>query len=327
MPMVSNPTAGDVHVNTPLTNFSQKYIQAQANFASLDAMPNNPSLKQGDLYYEFDRADFFRDEAQIRADGTESAGAGFSLSTSPYFAEVFAFHKDVTDRQRANADSQVRLDQSASQFVSLKMMIKREVEFMATFHATSTWTGSTTGGDIDATWGAAASTPIQQIRDEARSIQSKTGFRPNKMLFGRQAWDTLMDNDDILARVTGGSTVAQPAQVRMNLVAQLFEVDRIWVSDAVVNSANEGATEATDFIAGDNVLLYYAPDAMSLDEPTAGAQFSWTGFTGATTNGHRIKRFRRESLSADRIEGEMAFDYKVTAPELGAYFIDVSDVS
>ena len=140
MPIVTNPTAGDIHVNRPLTNFSQKYLLDASMFVSLNAFPNLPVQFQSDLYYEFDRDDFMRDDAQERADGTESAGGGFTLSTSPYFAKVYAYHKDVTDRQRANADSQVALDESAAQFVMQKLMIRRERLFQETFMATSVWT-------------------------------------------------------------------------------------------------------------------------------------------------------------------------------------------
>ena len=321
MPMVTNPTAGDVHVNTPLTNFSQKWLQSNTAFVSLMAMPNSPVAKQGDLYYEFNRADFFRNEAKIRADGAESAGGGFKLSTSPYFANVYAFHKDVTDRQRSNQDSVIRLDQSATEFVALKMMIAREILFRDTFMVTSTW-GSGTDAAVD--WSLTTSTPIADVRLGVRTVQSNTGFRPNKMIIGRQAWDTLQDNEDILSRVTGGSTVAQPANVRRELIAQLFEIEKIFVMDSVVNTANEGATEATGLISADDVLIYYAPDALGVDTPSAGAQFSWTGFTGATSNGHRIKRWREEKYEADRIEGQMAFDYKRTSTDLGYYLPAVS---
>ena len=170
MPMVTNPTAGDVHVSTPLTNFSQKWIQAQANFVSIDAMPNAPVAKQADLYYEFSRADFFRDEAAERADGAESAGGGFTLSTSPYFANVFAFHKDVTDRQRANADGVVRLDQSVAQFVSLKLMIRREVLFANTFFVAGQW-----GTDDNVNW-SGASTPISDVRVAISAVHAATGL-------------------------------------------------------------------------------------------------------------------------------------------------------
>jgi len=326
MPEVSNPTAGDVHVNRPLTNFSQKFLQGAAAFVALTAWPNLPVAKQSDLYYVFDRADFYRDEAEERADGAESAGGGFNLSTDPYFCRVYAFHKDVTDRQRANQDTPVQLDQSATQYVTHKMLIRRERVMASRLFAASLWqngTGSATSGE-NVDWSDASSDPIADVRTGIRAVHQLTGYRPNKMLIGRQAYDTLVDNDEILARITGGATTAVPAQVMRTLIASLFELDAIFVMDSVYNTAVEGATESNSFIGGDQALLYYAPDTVGLEEPTAAVQFSWTGLLGNTEAGIRIKRFRMEPNEADRIEGQMSMDFKLTSAALGYLFVTVS---
>lgn len=313
--IVTNPTAGDVHVNRPLTNFSQKWLQDQSMFVGLDVMPNNPVQNQSDLYYEFSRADFFRDEAEERADGTESAGSGFTLSTSPYTARVYAFHKDITDRQRANQDSPVRLERSASQFVMQKLMLLRERLMTAAYFGQSIWATDANASDWDG-----AGDPILDIRTGKRIVHGLTGKRPNRLLIARDSYDALLDNAKVLDRIIGGATTQLPALVMRQRLAEILELESILVLDSVVNSAVRGAAESTDFLASDGALLYYAPRGVSLDEPTAGMQFSWTGFLGATEAGMRIKRFRMEQLEADRIEGQMAFDYKVTAPELG-YFL------
>ena len=326
--LVTNPTAGDVHVNAPLTNFSQKYLQQANMFVSLRAMPQLPVAKQSDLYYEFSRADFYRDEAEKRADGAESAGGGFALSTAPYFADVYAFHKDVTDRQRANQDSPVQLDNSATQFVTQKLMLKRESEFLGTFFVPSVWfnggTSASAGTTPGTKWDVATSDPITDIRLGIRTVQGITGFRPNRVLFSRDAWDTFLDNDAVLDRIKGGATVDIPAVVMRRLVAQVLEIDMVEVVDSVVNTAIRGATEATAFTGNSQqCLIYYAPLTVSLEEPTAGVAFNWTGLLGNTDNGMRIKRFRTEPTASDRVEGEMAFDNKVVAPELGYLIIAV----
>ena len=321
MPTISNPTAGDVHVNRPLTNFSQKFLQSEDRFVSLRAMPNNPVDKQSDLYYVFNRGDFYRDTAQERSDGAESAGGSFRLSTSPYFAKVYAFHKDVTDRQRSNQDPAVVLDNSAAQYVATKLMLLRERLFLTAYLNT----GSVWGTDQNVKWLTGAfDDPIATIRFAMQTVHKNTGYRPNKMLIGRTGYDTLLDNDEIVARISGGATATVPAKVQRTLLANLFELDEIFVADSVSNTANEGATDSYSFQAADNCLIYYAPNTVGLEEPTAGSQFSWTGFMGATPNGMRMKRFRMEANEADRIEGQMAFDYRLTAPELGYLFTTVS---
>lgn len=321
--IVTNPTAGDVHVNTPLTNFSQKYLLSADMFIATRAFPNAPVTKQSDLYYEFNRGDFYRDEAQERADGTESAGGGFRLSTNPYFARVYAFHKDVTDRQRANQDSPVQLDNSATQYVTHKLLIRRERIFANTYMKTGVWGTD----DTSKNWADVSSDPIRDVRVAKSTVQKATGYRPNKMIIGREAYDVLLDNDAVLARIVGGANNNLPATVMRTLLAQLFELDEIFVMDAVFNSASAQAdpdVESIGFISSKDVLLYYAPNTVALNEPTAGVQFSWTGLMGNTPNGMRIKRFRNEPTESDRIEGQMSFDYKLTGKQLGYFFQDVT---
>jgi hypothetical protein len=319
----TQPTAGDAHVNTPLTNFSQKYLQSAAGFVGLGAMPNLPVTKQSDLFYVFDRDDFFRDDAEERADGAESSGGAFQLSTNPYFARVYAHHKDVTDRQRQNADPAVNLDESGTQYVSHKLMIRREALFAGAFMGTGIWA---TDFSPATKWDAATGAPISEIRTGKRTVHQSTGLRPNKAIFGRQAYDTCLDNEDILARISGGATVDLPAMVMRARLAELLELDEIHVMDGVrTTSAKGAATPVRAFFPGeDDVLLYYAPNAVGLDEPTAGISFSWTGPAGNTPAGMRIKRFRMENLEADRIEGQMSFVYQVTGPDLGYYINDVT---
>lgn len=319
----TNPTAGDLHVNRPLTNFGQKYLQDANAFVGLDAVPNVPVSHQSDLFTVWSRADFFRDQAEERADGAESVGGDFNLTRPTYTAKVYAFHKDVTDRQRRNQDPGISLDQTATQYVVQKLMIRREQLFAAAYmQGSDFWSGT----DVDAVWGGAGD-PIVDVRAAIEEVQGNTGFRPNRMLIGRTGWNTLLDNADILARISGGALPSQPAIVQRQLIAQLFELDSIHVMDAVANTAAEGAAEATSFIAPDDALVYYAPPSADQETPTAGVQFSWTGYTGATLAGFRIKRFRMENIEADRVEGTMAFTYEVVAPELGKYFTAVSDAS
>lgn len=328
---VTNPTAGDVHVNRPLTNFSQKYLLSSTMFVALAAFPNLPVTHQSNLYYVFDKDDFLRDEAAERADGTESEGGAFNLSTEPYYARVYAFHKDVTDRQRANQDNQVGLDQSASQFVTQKLLIQRERLFINKFMGLNIWDNEAVGvasgpsaGEF-LKWSAGSSDPVRDIRTAKRVVHAMTGYRPNKMLIGREAYDILVDNDGVLARMIGGATTEIPAIVLRQMLAQLFELDAIYVADAVANTSKKGAAvQNVGLIGGNGALLYYAPDTVGLGEPTAAAQFSWTGLMGNTENGLRIKRFRMEHLEADRIEGQQAYDYRLTGKSLGYYFHDAT---
>lgn len=313
------PTAGDVHVNTPLTNISIAYLQNMTNFVSQRVFPVIPVTKQSDRYYTYDRGEFNRDEMKKRAPGTESAGGSYTIDNTPtYYADVYAFHKDIPDQIRANSDSVLAPDREAAEYCTHKAMIKREKLWAAKYFATSIWTTDNT----TANWGTAgtATDPIVDIRTGKRVVLESTGFEPNTLVLSKAVYDTLADNADIIERVNAGQTPPTPAMGTLWAMMALFEMERIFVMKAISNTAAEGATNSHSFIGGDNALLCYSAPSPGMMTPSAGYTFSWTGFVGAGQEGNRIKRFRQEKLESDRVEIQMAFDQKLIAADLGYFF-------
>jgi hypothetical protein len=74
----AQPTLSQVHVAAPLTNIAVAYMQDDNNYIADKIFPIVPVEFQSDLYYKWSKDDFFRDEAQQRADGQESAGSGLT---------------------------------------------------------------------------------------------------------------------------------------------------------------------------------------------------------------------------------------------------------
>lgn len=322
-----NPTPGDVHVNTPLTNISIAFLQNAANFVASRVFPNIPVTKQSDRYYVYERGDFNRDEMAERAPATESVGGGYRLDNTPtYFANRFSFHKDIPDEVRANADAVLNPDREATAYVTHKALIKREKLFVQKFFQSGLWGVDYTGvanspsGNNILQWNDANSTPIETVRAAKRSIAERTGFEPNKLVLGRAVYDALLDHPDIIDRLKYGQTAGAAANTSTNDLAALFKVDEILVMNAVENTAKEGAAASHSFIGGKNALLCHAATAPGLMTPTAGYTFSWTGLLGAGAEGNRIKSFRMEQLGADRIEIDMCFDQKLVSADLGQFF-------
>ncbi|CAB5220382.1 Major capsid protein GpE [uncultured Caudovirales phage] len=321
------PTPGDVHVNTPLSNVSIAYLQDASAFVASRVFPNIPVSKQSDRYYVYNRGDFNRDEMAERAPGTESAGGGYTLDNTPtYFANRYSFHKDVVDEVRANADAVLNPDREATAFVTHKALIKREKLFAAKYFTTSVWandiagvaSGPTTGQVLQ--WSAANSDPIGNIRTAKRTVRESTGYEPNKLVLGRAVYDTLLDHPSIIDRIKYGQTAPGAAMTNDQILAQLMGVDEVLVMNSIENTAKEGQTAAHSFIGGKKALLTYSATAPGLMTPTAGYTFSWTGLLGAGAEGNRIRQFRMEMLGADRVEIDMCFDLKLVASDLGYFF-------
>ena len=323
----SQPSRSDVHINGPLSSISLAFIQSADSFVADRAFPRLAVSKQSDTYFTYDRGYFNRAEMAKRAPGAESAGANYALSTDSYAADVWALHRDVADQVRANADSPISLDREATELLTLQALLRKEKEWAGAHFITGVWTTERAGVAATPTgtqflrWDVAASTPIEDVRQAVRTVQSTTGFRPNRMVLGRSVYDALLDHPDIVGRLDRGQT-SGPAMVMRDALGALFEMDEILVMDAIENTANEGATNAHAFIGGSNALLLYTPSSPGLMIPSAGYTFTWNGFMGGGALATRIKRMRMEHLESDRIEIQMAFDQKLVAADLGAMFLN-----
>lgn len=326
------PTSNDVHVDGPLTNISVAYMQDHGDYIADRLFPVIPVTKQSDRYFLYKKGDWFRDEAKRRAPGAESAGGGYSIDNTPsYYADVWAYHKDVDAQVAANTDDPLDAFRDATQFVTEKMLLKREVVFLAGFFAVSLWTGSTTGGDITpgTKWDVANSTPIEDVEAQQFKIKSTTGKWPNRFVLGANAYKAVKNHAEILDRLK----YTQRGVVTPQLLAAIFappatpegdSVDfQVLVAAGVKNSAAEGATDSIDFMATKtDALLCYAEPNPGIQKASAGYIFSWTGYLGASAYGSRIARIPTPllGLGSERVEGELAFACKLVAADLGAYF-------
>lgn len=313
------PSQGDVHVDVPLTSISIGW-PGRDNYVFDKVFPSVPCEFASGKYYTFDRGDFNRDEIVARGDGDESAGSGYKQSTATFTTDVYSFHKDVTERVRANADPASDPDANATRYVTKKAMIGAERRWRDAYFVTGKWGTSTTPSVL---WSDDASTPIQDVR-AGMLVIAKTGYEANTLVLGRSTFDRLVDHPDIVGRIDRGQTPNGPAKTNAENLSMLFGVERVLVMNAVYNSAAEDATTVDDFIGGKHALLCYAAPTPALDEPSAGYTFTWSGLTGMTSpSATRIKRIPMPLKNADRVEIDHSYGFGIVASELGYMFVSV----
>jgi hypothetical protein len=326
------PEGRSLYISQPLTNISTAYGQGGRWIAD-QVFPTVPVARQGDMYWKYPKSDWMRTIAGVRAPATESPGGGWEMETDTYFAHVYAVHKDVDDQTRVNAaGGGFNLDQDGARWVTEQLLIKRDRLFVDSFLRTGVWTGGTgIGGGAngaDLTGGAAAgsntfvqfdragSDPIGVINTQLLGMARRTGRRPNVLVMGPDVWNALTQNASILSRIQ----YSERGIITEDLLRALFNVDRVVVTWTIENTAPRGAADSIDFMNSKSMLLVYAPPNAGLQTVSGGYIFTWSGLLGAGAFGTRVRRFRMEEIQSDRIEGEMAFDMKVVAPDVGVFF-------
>lgn len=295
---------------------SVAFIQSSDDFYADKVFPTIPVTERSDDFYVYDRGDWMRIVSEKRAPGTPSAGGGYTLATDSYRAERFSIHMDVDDPTRANADDPLDPDRDATQWVTEQNMRTKEREFASKYFVTGVWNQEITPATL---WDAAGSTPIEDVDAQRIRIAQLTGYRPNTMLITPPVFSALKNHADVVDRIKYTSAGVVTEQI----LAGLFEVDNFHVAWGISNEAAEGAADDFQFLLGKHALLCYSAPNPGIRVPSAGYTFNWTGLVGTAPEGTRIKRFRMEENESDRVEGDMSFDQKLVANDLGMLFFEV----
>jgi hypothetical protein len=312
-------TAKDLHIDQLLTTLSLAY--RNPSYIADMIFPIVPVKKQSDKLISYDQSHWFRDEARLRAPGTKSQGGGWSVDTSAtYFCDRFSYRHEIDDETRDNADAPFNLDSEATDFVTDKMQMRREVACATDFFTTSIWTGDKVGGTDFTQWSDYAnSQPLIDTTTYRDTVEGRIGREPNKLVIGKQVWSSVKWHPDLVDTIK----YTQKGQVSLDLFTSLAEFDSTLVGRALKTTDPEGTAEASvsySRVWGKHALMLYVPARPSLMTPAAGYTFVWQRVPSAQ---QYIKRFRDEEREVDIIEGNSYFDQKKTGAAAGLFMQNV----
>lgn len=319
----------EVHIDEALSEFSLAYMQSADKFVAWRVFPNINVSKQSNRYWTFPRQWFFTEGFKKAAPGSVAGEVTYEVDNTPqYFCDVWKERTAVLHQVRANADRMIDPENLAAKLLTTHAMIKLEKDWVSTFFQAGVWTtqrSGTAGSPNLATqvryWDDYVnSDPLEDI-ERLKVVQGElTGYEPNKLVIGRKVWKALRNHPDIVDRVKYGQTPGRPAEVTRQAVAALMELDEILVCSAVHNTAKQNLAPNYQYIAGNHVLLTYAPGSIGWEEPVAAVKFSWDQEApGTNEQGGAIRTYFDTPSETTWLELKMAYDQKLVAADLSVF--------
>lgn len=302
------PTISDVHVDAALTRFAVGWTPP--GFVADLVFPPVDVEHESDKYFIWDRGDFFRVEARIRAAGAAAHRSAQGLSTGSYKAEEIALADALPDRVRDNADSVLNVREAKTRYVMAQVALKKEKDFATDFFKTGVWGTDKTLSGTDQ-WSDPSSDPLGDIETGADTIRGKTGKRPTIGLLGPVTWTKLKFHPDLL----NGIKHTGRGMARLADLADLTEIATWYVAGGIETTSKEGATDAFGNLFGKHCFLAYVEAAPSMEAASAGYTFR--------SRKPRVRRWRDEESESEVIEGSEIIDQAKVAADLG-YFINTA---
>ncbi len=245
-----------------------------SNYIADQILPIVPVAKQTGKYAKFTRDNWYRNEAGLRAPGTRAPRMYWDMDTAGSYACLeYAAATTLSDEIRENADNPINPEKTSVEFVTDKIFLAREARAAALlFDASTTFSGYTAG--VTALTGGAAvawdtyetSDPIQDVNAMTNIVIKAIGMKPNTLVIGQDVYAALKVHPSLLERIK----YSQMGVVTTELMARLFDIEKIHVGTAIYNTSEEGTTASYSYIWGKYALLAYITPRPALESPSLG---------------------------------------------------------
>jgi len=219
----------------------------------------------------------------------------------------------VTDRDRDNSDM-IQIDTKTTENLTDKILLRKEIETAKALFTTTAF-GNNASATTATSWSynTTTSAPIQNVMSGTSVIVKNSGKKPNTMIMGDALYDALKNNTNVYSRIQ----YVERAIMTKELLAAVFDIERVEVGYAAYDESREGQTESITSIWGGNALLAYMSPRGGMKELSAALMLEINGQ-------YKTKKWREEAVSGDIIEVSSMFVPKLVATQCGYYFSDFS---
>jgi len=300
------PQSNKIHQDKALSQISIKY--RNKSFIAMEVFPEMAVKNESDKYYIYDRD--FRLPETARANKAEAKEHSFDLSTASYVLEEHALKDYVSDRDAKNYDlPSMRAD--VTEELTDKILLRLEKSVADLFTSTSWSQNVSLSAAQQWSLDTTTSNPIPLMDTAATTVIDNSGYEPNIGIIPHKAMINAKNHSSIIDRIKYTNV-----NVTEQMLAGLFDLPKLLVPKAVIDSSAEGVAASIGDVWGDNVFVGYRAERPSPLKPSAGYVFR--------SSKPLVKRWRVEERESEAIEVGMLYQAKVVASLAGYLIKDVN---
>jgi hypothetical protein len=299
------PDPRDVHEDKILTNISIAHVNGELVGGAL--FPNVPVNKQSDKYFVYGKESFNVPDTRY------SKGAGFNRvdwtpSKDTYYAELRGLEQQLTEVEKSNADSPLNLESDTTMFLTDQVDLGKEKEIvdLVTDPLIITQNRDLVGDGEN--WDDPNSNPFDVIDEAKDTVENSAIPEPNTLVLPKPVYRALKKHPKVLSKLA----FTERGIVTPQILANLFEVERILIPATFFNSAREGQDPVLERLWGKVGLLAYIPARAGLKVIGLGFTFMWWA--------RRMGRYPEKKTMSEVFQLSYAEDYKIVASEAAFLF-------
>ena len=301
------PEVSQVHIDATLTNLSVAYRNPA--FIADELAPVVNVKKQFDRYFIYDAGrETFRSTDDRRAPGAEANEVDFALSSDSYSADDHALSSVIPDEERDNADPAIQPSIDRVEFLTDKVGLNKEIELAKLATDTSVITQSETLSGTDQWSDYANSDPVTAVEDTKATIIQSVQVMPNTLVLPYEVYIKVRMHPQVVDR----AKYVTLGVIGADVLAQIFDVERVLVPRALENTAAPGQSASMSFVWGKDALICFVPPRPALKQVSLAYTFQWSAAPGSLS-GNSVEVWREDRRKADAIRVQRYYDQKIIA--------------
>jgi hypothetical protein len=295
--------------NPVLSALFNGYFLNPADYVGLQIAPIFRTGEQSADYPVFGRENFVNlPTLKSRAPGTPFQRSVPSISGDQYATKNYGHETPVADETRKKYAKQIDADQAAIKRNADTILINHEIRVHTLVKSAAVTHRATPSAKWD---NYSTSDPLADVKAAMRVIDIEGGHVPSLLTLSQAVADKLALHPKIRALYP---TYNGPITEEMLRVA--FEIERVAIARAKVNTAADGQALSIGYLWGDDVVLSVSKDSQDLEEPNAARTFLWSEESGGDAAGSKIETYREDPIKSDVHRSEHHTDEKLTGPDL-----------
>lgn len=308
-----------------LTNVAVKYENPESYLIANNVSPFVPVATQTGQYPSYTQKDRYTIPDVRRGARDTAHESSWGMTWAEYACKDYAQKDLVTNAEIHNAANQnggnaspMQPKVETTEVLVRRLQLAREQRIATQFTTAANYAATNrttlTGSD-----------PLFQLDDYVNSdpfdvfttARRACMFEPNIAWMGVQVYDKIIRHPKILEVISGGATIINPALVRPEMLAQVMEVDAVYVGKARYNSTPQKSTMTSAYLWGKYIGFAYVPPTTNMKEIAFAKTFMFTPEGG--NQGWRVREYEAPERGGGAvwIEVDQSFDENIIANDVG----------
>lgn len=308
------PNLNNTYVSAPLTNFSVGYHPK--GLVARQILDIVPVVKESGEYFVWNKDDAARVPNTLRANGAKANQLDFDLdSNGTYRCHEYALKALITDRDLANADSVLRLQQSKTMRLKdvIELDLEKRVATLVTTSGNYASTNTTTLSGANQWNNSGFVGSIESDIDTGKEAvrQQTLGLDPDTIVIPSAVAKVMKRDPNIRELV---KYTHQDLLVDGDLPPVLWGM-KVVIPKAVNNTSRKGnSTQTLADVWGKHVVMLVSNGGGTIDVPTFGKIFM--------QGSEYVKTWRDEELTGDFYQYGLLSDEVITASSAGYLIVN-----